>query len=40
MDDIDYYYEVVEYDEEFALIPDSGYTYGYRIRGIWQGPCR
>ena len=34
MDDIDYYYEVVEYDEEFALIPDSGYTYGYRIRGF------
>ena len=34
MDDIDYYYEVVEYDEEFALIPDSGYTYGYRIRDL------
>ena len=34
MDDIDYYYEVVEYDEEFALIPDSGYTYGYCIRGF------
>ena len=34
LDDIDYYYEVVEYGEEFALIPDSGYTYGYRIRGF------
>lgn len=27
------YYEVVEYADEFALIPDSGYTYKYDISG-------
>lgn len=31
LDNIDYYYSVVEYEEEFALIPDSGLTYGYNI---------
>lgn len=34
LDDIDYYFQVVEYQEEFALIQDSGHTYGYRVRGI------
>ena len=34
MDDIDYYYEVVEYDEEFALILTVDIPYGYRIRRI------
>lgn len=34
LDDIDYYYQVVEYQEDFSLIPDSGHTYGYRISGF------
>lgn len=34
LDNIDYYYVVVEDAEEFALIPDSGHTYGYRIRKV------
>lgn len=33
LDDINYYYEVVDYAEEFSLLPDSGLTYGYRIYG-------
>lgn len=33
LDDINYYYEVVDYTEEFSLLPDSGLTYGYRIYG-------
>lgn len=34
LDGIDYYFEVVEYQEEFALIQDSGHTYGYRVYGV------
>lgn len=34
LDNIDYYYEVVNYEEEFSLIQDSGLTYGYRISGV------
>lgn len=37
LDDIEYYYEVVDYTEEFSLIQDSGHTYGYRIRGFGKG---
>lgn len=37
LDDIKYYYMVVDYTEEFSLIPDSGHTYGYRIRGFGKG---
>ena len=33
LDNIDYYFEVVDYTEEFALLPDTGYTYGYSIYG-------
>ena len=33
LDDIDYYFVVVDYAEEFSLLPDSGYTYGYRVYG-------
>lgn len=33
MDDIGYYFTVVDYTEEFSLLPDSGYTYGYRVYG-------
>lgn len=33
LDNIDYYFEVVDYTEEFALLPDTGYTYGYSIHG-------
>lgn len=33
MDSIGYYYEVVDYAEEFSLLPDTGLTYGYRIYG-------
>ena len=33
LDNIDYYFEVVDYTEEFALLPDTGYTYGYNIHG-------
>ena len=34
LDSIDYYFWVVEDAEEFSLIPDSGYTYGYQIYGV------
>ncbi len=34
LDNIDYYYEVVEDADEFALVKDSGKTYGYRIYGL------
>lgn len=34
MDTIDYYFWVVEDAEEFSLVPDSGYTYGYQIYGV------
>ena len=33
MDSIGYYYEVVDYTEEFSLLPDTGLTYGYRVYG-------
>ena len=33
LDNIDYYFEVVDYTDEFALLPDTGYTYGYNIHG-------
>ena len=33
-DDIDNYYRVVDYAEEFALLPDSGLTYGYSIYSL------
>lgn len=33
MDDIDSYFAVVDYAEEFALLPDTGYTYGFNISG-------
>lgn len=33
MDSIGYYYEVVDYTEEFSLLPDTGLTYGYRVSG-------
>lgn len=33
MDSIDYYFEVVAYEEEFSLLPDTGLTYGYRVYG-------
>lgn len=33
MDSIGYYYEVVDYAEEFSLLPDTGLTYGYRVSG-------
>lgn len=33
MDSIGYYYEVVDYAEEFSLLPDTGLTYGYRVYG-------
>lgn len=34
LSDIDYYFTVVDSGEEFALLPDTGYTYGYRITGM------
>ena len=34
LDNIDYYYTVVEDAEEFALVKDSGKPYGYRISGL------
>lgn len=34
LDSIDYYFWVVEDAEEFSLIQDSGYTYGYQIYGV------
>lgn len=33
LDSIDYYFEVVDYAEEFSLLPDTGLTYGYRVYG-------
>lgn len=33
LDDIDNYFLVVDYAEEFSLLPDSGYTYGFNISG-------
>lgn len=33
LDSIGYYYEVVDYTEEFSLLPDTGLTYGYRVYG-------
>ncbi|NBK94243.1 DUF3829 domain-containing protein [bacterium 1XD21-13] len=33
VDSINYYYEVVDYTEEFSLLPDTGLTYGYRVYG-------
>ena len=33
MDSIAYYYEVVDYAEEFSLLPETGLTYGYRVNG-------
>ena len=33
IDSLDYYYEVVDFTEEFSLIPDTGLTYGYRVYG-------
>ena len=33
LDSINYYYEVVDYAEEFSLLPDTGLTYGYRVYG-------
>ena len=37
-EDINNYYQVVDYTEEFALLPDSGLTYGYSIYSL--GRCR
>lgn len=34
LENIENYYAVVEDAEEFSLIPDSGYTYKYGIRGL------
>lgn len=33
LDSIGYYFEVVDYAEEFSLLPDTGLTYGYRVYG-------
>lgn len=33
LDSIGYYFEVVDYTEEFSLLPDTGLTYGYRVYG-------
>lgn len=33
-DDIDSYYQVVDYAEEFSLLPDTGLTYGYSIYSL------
>lgn len=33
LDSIDYYFNVVDYKEEFSLLPDTGLTYGYRVYG-------
>lgn len=33
LDDIDAYFLVVDYAEEFSLLPDTGYTYGFDISG-------
>ena len=34
LNNIDYYFVVVGDGEEFALLPDTGLTYGYRIVGL------
>lgn len=34
LEDIDNYYKVVNFEEEFSLIKDSGLTYGYKISGF------
>ena len=31
LDNLDNYYLVVEYDDEFAFVPDSGYDYKFNI---------
>lgn len=33
LDSLGYYFEVVDYTEEFSLLPDTGLTYGYRVYG-------
>lgn len=33
LDSLDYYFDVIDYTEEFSLLPDTGLTYGYRIYG-------
>lgn len=33
LDSAGYYFEVVDYAEEFSLLPDTGLTYGYRVYG-------
>ena len=33
IDSIGYYFEVVDYTEEFSLLADTGLTYGYRVYG-------
>ena len=33
LDSIGYYFDVVDYTEEFSLLPDTGLTYGYRVYG-------
>lgn len=33
VDSIECYYQVVDYTEEFSLLPDTGLTYGYRVSG-------
>lgn len=33
LDSLGYYFEVVDYAEEFSLLPDTGLTYGYRVYG-------
>lgn len=33
LESIEYYYQVVDYTEEFSLLPDTGLTYGYRVSG-------
>ena len=30
---MEYYFQVVDYQEEFSLLPDTGLTYGYRVYG-------
>ena len=33
LDSMEYYFQVVDYQEEFSLLPDTGLTYGYRVYG-------
>lgn len=33
LDSMEYYFQVVDYQEEFSLLPDTGLTYGYRVSG-------